>query len=854
MKDKNSIIKWLIFAVLVVASAVVIYPPKDKIRLGLDLAGGTSFTVQIDEEQLREDRKAAEPGKSDAEIEAEIAAVMKNADDRTVEVLRNRIDSLGVNEPVIVPGKDHRIIIEIPGADETQRAQAEQSIKSAAFLRFRLVHANNAQLVGDLFDHDRCPDGHEIVEVNGRKYYKRLPGYDARLREPGFKRNLATFGIPKPDFAFMLEPEKLIDGSTVYTPYFVRKKDLLTGAELNRADVDHNALNGEVQVSLSFKKAGAAKFKKITEDYCPGGRLNKESGVGRMLAIILDDTLYSAPVIREPIPSGRATISGNFSNQEAILLRNILNAGSLPAPIKVLEKRMVDASLGADAIRSGIRASLIGGALVIAFMLAYYLVFGAVADLALVMNLFMLPLGMVVVSGFFSVIGQAKATAGGSLLQLPVLTMPGIAGIVLTIGMAVDANVLIFERIREELKAGKSPYVAVDAGYDRAFLAIFDSNITTFLTAIILFVFGSGPIRGFAITLAAGIVVNMFTALVLTRMIFRLFITEGGAKRFRMNALISKPTNIDFLAKSRIVAPISVAIIVITMAIFGYCCKTNPRSVMAIDFTGGTVMSYTFDKTPTTEALRAALRGVKIDDAIIQTQSAGVDGKPVIQIKSGYDKVGEYATIAEAIDKTVKGSFPDSGAVNTQEDTIGSQIGADLTRDATKAVIYALIMMIIYITIRFEFGFSLGAVAALTHDVLITLGLYSLCGRQVGVTAIACLLTIVGYSVNDTIVIFDRIREDMRRNPNMKFADVCNKSLNQTLSRTLLTSLTTLLACLSLFVFGGGAIFDFALCMLIGVIVGTYSSVFIATPVMMAWYKGRRPKAFSAAPAGGSAR
>ncbi|MBQ7722173.1 MAG: protein translocase subunit SecD [Kiritimatiellae bacterium] len=844
MKDRNSIIKWLIFAALVIASAVVIYPPKDKVRLGLDLAGGTSFTVQIDEEQLREERKAADPDKTDKEIDAEIAEIMKNADDRTVEVLRNRIDSLGVNEPLIVPGKDHRIIIEIPGADEAQRAQAEQSIKSAAFLRFRLVDVNNQERVTELFAHGRCPEGFEIVEAKGRKYYRRLPGYEELVRQPGYKRTLATFEVKKTGYVFMLEPEKLGDGSTVYTPAFVRNRDELTGAELDRADVDHDPVTGEIQVALSFKKAGAQKFSKLTADYCPGGAKNRESRVGRQLAIILDDTLYSAPVIREPIPSGRATISGNFSNEEAILLRNILNAGSLPAPIKVLEKRMIDASLGSDAIRSGICASLIGGALVVIFMLAYYCIFGLVADLALVLNIFMLPLGMVLVSGVFSAIGHTDVTAGSSLLQLPVLTMPGIAGIVLTIGMAVDANVLIFERIREELRLGKSPYAAVDAGYDRAFLAIFDSNLTTFLTAIILFVFGSGPIRGFAITLAAGIVVNMFTALVLTRMVFRLFITEVSKKTYKMNQLIKTATKIDFAAKSRIIVPISVAIIVITIAIFGIRCKTAPRTVMAIDFTGGTVMSYTFEKQPRIEDLRAALRAASIDDAIIQTQAAGEDGKPVVQIKSGYETVTGYDTIAQAIDGTVMKAFPDSGAVNTQEDTIGSQIGADLTRDATKAVIYALIMMIIYITIRFEFGFSLGAVAALAHDVLITLGLYSLFGRQVGVTAIACLLTIVGYSVNDTIVIFDRIREDLRRDPNMKFSDLCNMSLNKTLSRTLLTSVTTLLACLSLFVFGGGAIFDFALCMLIGVIVGTYSSIFIATPVMLAWYKGRRPTAF----------
>lgn len=842
MKDKYSIIKWLIFAALIAASAVVLFPVKDKVRLGLDLAGGTSFTVQIDEEQLREEKLAAEPDRPENEINAEIADVMKNADDRTIEVLRNRIDSLGVNEPLIVPSKDHRIIIEIPGADETQRKQAEESIKSAAFLRFRLVHVDNGRLVTDLFAKNRCPNGFEIVEVNGQKYYQRASNYDELLRQPGFKRSIASFEIPKAGFVFMLEPKKLVDGRTVYTPAFVRNKDELTGASLDRADVDHDPNTGRVQVALSFKKEGANKFAKLTSEYCPHGSRNKEGVTGRQLAIILDDTLYSAPVINEPIPSGRATISGSFSNEEAILLRNILNAGSLPAPVKILEKRMIDASLGADAIHSGLSASLIGGGLVIIFMLAYYCIFGIVADLALAVNIFMLPLGMILVSGIFSAIGATDTPTAG--LQLPVLTMPGIAGIVLTIGMAVDANVLIFERIREELNLGKSPSAAVDAGYDRAFLAIFDSNLTTFLTAIILFLFGSGPIRGFAITLSAGIIVNMYTSLVLTRMIFRCFIKEGASKKYKMNVLFKKLPSIDFLGKGKVVIPVTLSIIVITLAIFAFRCVKNPRKVLSIDFTGGTVMSYTFENAPKTDALRSALEvGIKDNNVIIQTQAAGEDGKVVYQIKTGNDVV-DGQPVAKAIDNVIKTTFGDSGAVNTQEDTIGSQIGDDLKKDATKAVIFALIMMIIYITIRFEFGFSLGAVAALTHDVLITLGLYTFFGRQVGVTAIACLLTIVGYSVNDTIVIFDRMREDLRKDPNMKFIDLCNRSINQTLGRTLLTSVTTLLACLSLFVFGGGAIFDFALCMLIGVIVGTYSSIFIATPVMLAWYRGKRPQAF----------
>jgi SecD/SecF fusion protein len=417
--------------------------------------------------------------------------------------------------------------------------------------------------------------------------------------------------------------------------------------------------------------------------------------------------------------------------------------------------------------------------------------------------------------------------------------MPGIAGIVLTVGMAVDANVLIFERVREELKQGKSTLAAILAGYDRAFLAIFDSNLTTFLTAIILFIFGSGPIRGFAITLSAGIIVSMYTALVVTRMILRLC-TKETSKAPKIMDWFHFP-NLDFVGMGRLAMTISAVIIVVTLGIFAVRCKTQPREVLAIDFTGGTVMSYTFENEPAIADMRIALKAGGIDDAIIQSQKSADGTTDSIQVESGYDKIDGSVEIGKAITDTLKKAFPESGIQEIGQDTIGSQIGDDLKRDATKAVIIALIGMLIYISIRFEFGFALGAVVALLHDVLITLGLFTLFGRQIGVTAIACFLTIVGYSVNDTIVISDRIREDLKKNKDLSFRDLCNRSIVTTLGRTVLTSLTTLLAVLSLLIFGGGAIFDFALCMTIGVIAGVYSTIFIATPVMLAWYKGRRP-------------
>jgi SecD/SecF fusion protein len=840
--NRQAIWKWLVLAFLTCFSLVTVTPPREKIRLGLDLAGGTSFTVEIDQEQLRRDLMAADPSRSPGEIEAEIATIMKDADARTVEVLRNRIDALGINEPLIVPGKNHRILIQLPGADAAQREAAEKSIRSAAFLQFRLVHKDNIRLVQEIFDENKAPEGYTIVEIGGRRYYERTKDHEKLVQDPDYGRRLASFEQHRtgPGYVFMLQPERLRDGREVYTPCFVRTRAEMTGDLLRRAEVERDPRTGEVHVSLLFKPKGADLFAKITSQYAPGGSRNRDSEVGRQLAIVLDNTLYSAPTIREPILNGRATISGSFSMAEAALLRNILNAGSLPAPVRIIEKRTIDPSLGRDAIRSGVRAAAIGGVLVALFMLVYYAYCGLIADIALLGNMILLPAGMILVGGIFSIFVRDAGVSGKSIIQLPVLTMPGIAGIVLTIGMAVDANVLIFERMREEFHAGKTARAAVAAGYDRAFLAIIDSNLTTLLTGVILFVFGSGPIRGFAITLSAGIVVSMYTALVVTRMIFDATVPERRVKPYRMLELIRRP-DFDFLGKRQIAITFSAAVIVLTLGLFLFRLHQDPRRVMAVDFTGGTVLSYDCEHPADVGALRQALVAAGVHDALVQMQGSLEGGrKTAVQVKTGCETVaGE--PVAKAATEALQRAFPDAGLRLAGEEVIGSQIGRDLKRDAFWAVMIALAGMVVYITVRFEFGFALGALVALAHDVLVTLGVFSLLDRQVSLTVVACLLTIVGYSVNDTIVIFDRIRETMRLDQRTSFRQICNRSINQTLSRTLLTSLTTLLATGALLVFGGGAINDFALCMLIGLVAGVYSTIFIATPVMLAWYKGRRP-------------
>ncbi len=839
--SRNDLWKWLVLAIVTVLSVYVITPPtgkNGKIRLGLDLKGGTSFTIAIDEKKLSDSIKAGDPELSDMEVQNQVNNILRDADARAIEVIRNRIDKIGISEPVIQGGKNHRITVQLPGATAEQRDDAETSIKSAAFLEFKLVHKQNDQLVDALFKSGRVPEGYQVAE-DGRSFKRAdKETVDKLNKDADYAHRLSLFEVPDPRYSFMLERSQNANGTVTFKPIYVLRKAEMTGEALDQAEVDLESMTGRVYVSLKFNAKGAAEFARLTKAFSPRGSRNKDSDVGRQLAIVLDDTLYSAPVIKTEIPNGRAVIEGNFSRADANLLRNILNAGSLPAPMKILEKRAVESTLGADAVRSGVNAAILATILVALFMLCYYFYCGLIANVALLLDLILLPAGLVIASNILGIFAKDSALSGNSAFVLPVLTMPGIAGIVLTLGMAVDANVLIFERMREEFALGKSVRAAVAAGYERAFLAIFDSNITTLLTAVILFYFGVGPIRGYAVTLSAGIIVSMFTALVVTRLIFNLTASETSLKPYKMLQFM-KNANYDFLKYGKVAGFSSLAVIVVTLAIFFGRAVTRPASVMAVDFTGGAAMTYDYEKKAAIGDVRKVVEGV-VSDATIQYQ-ATLDGTGnLLLVKTGTIKVGE-ANVSKVIQDALTKSLPDSKFTLAGEDDVGAEVGSDLKRAARWAVIFSLIGILVYVSLRFEFGFALGGVVALAHDAFITLGIYSLCGRQVSLTIIAALLTIVGYSINDTIVIFDRIREDLRKDPKMDFKTLCNLAINKTLSRTVLTSLTVLISTLVLFVFGGGAINDFALAMLIGLVAGTYSTIFIATPIMLAWYKGHRP-------------
>ncbi len=818
--EKKNVWKWLILVGLTAWSLAIVYPLSEKVKLGLDLQGGTRFVLQVDT----------------SELDADAA---RDAQSRALEVIRNRVDAMGVSEPVIYTEPGNRIIVEIPGLKTEDRERAIKNIQSAAFLEFRMVHADNTRLTEEFLNKGVAPDGYRIVTVDEPrqgggsepvKYLKRDKSKDAPgTEEADVRKRLAAFKAPA-GHELMLQRARNHE-QDLFLPNFVSKRREITGESIANAAIDYDMVQRPV-VSMRFDSAGARRFGNLTGDYAPGGAKNP-GNTRRQLAIILDGTLYSAPTIREAIYGGQAQIEGSFSIKEAQDLALVLRAGALPAPVKLLEERTVDPTLGKDSIESGKRATLLGGAAVMLFMLAYYMLAGVVANVALLMNVLLLPVGLIVTGGFFSTLANSGMAAGG--VQLPTLTLPGIAGIALTIGMAVDANVLIYERMREEQKAGKRFKAVVDAGYLKAFSAIFDSNLTTLISAVILFWVGTGPVRGYAVTLSAGVLVSMYTALVITRMVFDL-LTKTNIQQLKMLEIV-RETKIDFLKISKFFIALSVIVILVVSATFVKRGKAN----FGVDFLGGASITLQFNERVSMDQVRATLDVAGVPNAAIQYQKAAVVGTEgavaeYLEIKTEFESGKKAADVLVA-------TYADQGFRVLKEDSVGPQIGKELQGKALKAVILALLAIIAYVSFRFEFPFAAGAVVALFHDVIVAVGVFCLLGGQLSVSMLAAVLTIIGYSVNDTIVIFDRVRENMKLYPNKGFAEVANLSLNQTLGRTLLTSFATLLSVVALLVFGGGAIYDFALVLFIGMISGVYSTIYVATPVVMFWHRSKKTAA-----------
>jgi SecD/SecF fusion protein len=446
-------------------------------------------------------------------------------------------------------------------------------------------------------------------------------------------------------------------------------------------------------------------------------------------------------------------------------------------------------------------------------MLVYYLFSGLVANIALLMNI-------VVLMGVMCAIGTT-------------LTVPGIAGIVLTVGMAVDANVLIYERIREELEAGKSIRGALAAGYGKAFGTIFDSNLTTLIASVILIFFGTGPVKGFGVALTIGVTVSMFTALVVTRLIFDAMLNRNKLKKLRMLHII-RGSHIDFLKWAK---PAFVASWLLILVGIGYGISRG-SSVMGVDFAGGDLVTMNYVQKVPVEKIRSALDEAKIGEATIQYQESALDNHRSLQVTTAFGT-------GEKTRDTLLAKFPEAKFAPQAIDKVGPVVGAQILKSAIISGLLALFGILVYVAMRYEFSFAVGAVIAILHDVLMTMGWFFLTGRQLNAPIVAAILTIIGFSINDTIVIFDRIREDLKLGIKGSFKEIINRALNQTLSRTIITSGTVFLSTLSLYLFGGSVINDFAFTFLVGILTGTYSSIYIASALVLWWHRGERPKAAS---------
>ena len=847
------------------------------IKLGLDLQGGTHLVLEVDKSGL--DADAA-----------------KDASDRALEVVRNRIDQFGVSEPEIRKQGDSRLLVQLAGVAPEQ---AKGLLSSTAQLEFKMLRepadiksvleridaavakaegrkaAKDSAVVVDsakvALDSTKKTDslasskadsakkdsaarvarslfGGDVAEQGKIDTLKDSAKPAQKYSERAFVSYLFPFGnsiaveennveavkrilaksaaqdvmkAQETDLLWARKAQDVGNGKLVRVLYVLKRRAEMKGdyvADAMPSFEQGGMRGGAAMVELTLKGRGPKEFARITG-----------ANIGKQMAIVLDGAVFSAPVIQGRIAGGKASITGLEGIEEARQLAIVLRAGALPAPMNIAEERSVGPALGAENIQQGMLAAALGTMVVFLFMAWQYLGSGLLANAALVLNVLFL----------------------GAILAIfhATLTLPGIAGIVLTVGMAVDANVLIYERIREELRGGRSVRSAIDAGYKRAFSAILDSNLTTVLTAFVLYKLGTGPIRGFGLTLTIGIAASMFSALFFTRIVFDLWLAAKDRTSISIGKSIMffEKAKFDILGKTRVIG-IASAIVMAAILVVLVIPKGKEHRLginWGIDFTGGVMMTVKADGLKmSTDEIASEIGKTGLEGVNVRTLGTADEHTYSVGFRS-VDLEGAKAQLFTAdAQKKVSESLTKVGAKVEilSTDLVGPKVGKELKWDAIKAALLSLIVIVFYVWFRFGrngLGYGIASVITLLHDSIITLGLFIVLDLEVDMAVIAALLTLMGYSLNDTIVIFDRIRENASKYRKEDFKILVNNSINETLSRTLMTMPATLAVTIILWFLGGDSLKNFALALTFGIIVGTYSSIAISSPIVIWWVKNR---------------
>jgi SecD/SecF fusion protein len=681
---------------------------------------------------------------------------------KAIDIIGSRINALGVTEPIIRPVGDNRLEIQLPGVNTKDNPDVIDSLQKPALLQFRIVHptATPATTGG------QTPVGFErmTLEEDSRSgtqieelYIKRVPEADGKIMRQAFAR-----------------PDQY----------------------------------GKPEIILQFTDEGRGRFAQVTRSIVENAQTNNLP-YGR-LAIVLDGKLYSAPTVREEINSPTAQITGSFTDREAQNLANVLN-NPLDVPMIVMEQYEVGPSLAQDAVDSGVRASILGAALVAAFMVTFYTTGGFVAVGTLAIN-------VIIIFGFMARLGAT-------------LTLPGLAGIVLTIGMAVDANILIYERMREELAEGKSLVSANQNGFTKALWTILDAHFVQLIVCAIMIFLGTGPIKGFGVTLCIGVLSTLFSVLIVAHLVLEWVFASGLVKKFTMRRML-KNIHVDWVKFGKPAFIASWLVVFAGIAVVAY--KGN--GIFGIDFKGGDAITLQYKEKIDTGKIREIATAGNLGE-IVPAYISAIGGGSQEQLRIETE-TGKSGALLDALQK----ALPQAGYVNLGVNVIGKTIGDEILYNALVAILASMGVILLYIAFRFEFGFGIGAMFSSFHDILMAIGLFVIFGHHFSAPMVAAILAIAGYSINETVVVFDRIREELRINPNTPLRDVVNNAISKVFARTIMTATTTLLASAALWIWGTGVLQDIAFTFTMGVITSTFSAIFIASQVFYWWHKGDRKR------------